>query len=257
MANQPGPASVPSVGQPVESAEQALTAESLAAIIKGAVTEAVGGVRRELESKISEQKIALETAASELEKVKSKQPKFRFRGNEEQFKFNSKILEFLEQSLKLINSGSAATALPILEKAKEELSKRNKLVKLADKSEAGWAAVDEYQQDELASDSDDDKKLRSAQARAAAKKKKGKNIKSRSKPYQHKGQGGHAFSNLFNSDSRSSNQYNFRRYNNTTGYSRSQGQGPRADDFCFGCGKPGHWRKYCPGGTSSSASQAK
>ena len=95
------------------------------------------------------------------------------------------MLELVEQGLKLINSGSSATAVPIFEKIKEELTIRNKLFKLTDKSEAGWAAVDEYEQDELASDSLDDKKLRSAQARASAKKKKGKVLgKSWAKPYQ-------------------------------------------------------------------------
>ena len=72
---------------------------------------------------------------------------------------------------------------PLLEEALKEVKKRNKLIKLADKSEAGWLAIDEYIADDLASDSDDDKKIRKAQARAVAKKK-GQSAKSRSKPYQ-------------------------------------------------------------------------
>ena len=67
MVQQPGPAVVASVSQLEEPPSQPLTTEALAAIIKGAVSEAIGGVRRELESKISEQKIALKSAASELE----------------------------------------------------------------------------------------------------------------------------------------------------------------------------------------------
>ncbi len=253
MAQRPGPD--PSIGIEGEEAPSVpLTADSLAAIIKGAVSEAVGGVKRELENKLSEQKIALESAAQELEKVKTKQPKFRFRGNEEQFKFNCKVHELVDQGLKLINSGSSATAVPIIEKAKEELSKRNKLVKLADKSEAGWAAVDEYEQDELASNSDDDKKLRSAQARASAKKKKGKVMgKSRAKPYQRVQQA--SYSNYASNSDRFAPHSNFRRFNASYQYNRSQNQqGPRADDLCFGCGKPGHWRRTCPGTPSSSSS---
>ena len=79
--------------------------------------------------------------------------------------------------------GSSAT--PILQKAEQDLRQRNKLVKLADKSEAGWMAVDEYLADDLAEDSEDDKKIRSVQPRAAARKKKSgvKSVK-KPKPYQ-------------------------------------------------------------------------
>ena len=42
---------------------------------------------------------------------------------------------------------------------------------LADKSEADWLAVKEYQTDELASDSEDEKRIKKAQERAPKKKK--------------------------------------------------------------------------------------
>ena len=45
-----------------------------------------------------------------------------------------------------------------------------KLIKLADKSEAGWLAVDEYESDELAEDSADEKRIRKAQDKAVRKK---------------------------------------------------------------------------------------
>ena len=37
------------------------------------------------------------------------------------------------------------------------------MIRFADKSPAGWAAVEEYKSDELADASDDEKKLRSAE----------------------------------------------------------------------------------------------
>ena len=40
------------------------------------------------------------------------------------------------------------------------IERRQKLIKLADKSEAGWLAVDEYESDELAEDSADEKRIR-------------------------------------------------------------------------------------------------
>ena len=56
-----------------------------------------------------------------------------------------------------------------LEKAKTLLNKRNKVIRFADKSPAGRAAIEEYESDKLADDSDDEKKLRSAERRAVSK----------------------------------------------------------------------------------------
>ena len=50
------------------------------------------------------------------------------------------------------------------------IERRQKLIKLADKSEAGWLAVDEYESDELADDSADEKRIRKAQDKAVRKK---------------------------------------------------------------------------------------
>ena len=43
------------------------------------------------------------------------------------------------------------------------------LIKLVDKSEFGWATVNEYLSDELASDSDDEKRIYRAERRAGRK----------------------------------------------------------------------------------------
>ena len=58
-----------------------------------------------------------------------------------------------------------------LNTASKDIKRRNRLIRIADKSEAGWAAVDEYLSDEVASGSEDKKKIRAAEQRVLRKKK--------------------------------------------------------------------------------------
>ena len=66
-----------------------------------------------------------------------------------------------------------------VESGTELVSERIKAVKLADKSEFGWATVNEYLSDELASDSDDEKRIYRAERRAERKVNKEKRRRSR------------------------------------------------------------------------------
>jgi hypothetical protein len=54
------------------------------------------------------------------------------------------------------------------------MKNRQKLIKLADSSDAGWRVIDEYVSNPLAEDSDDEKKIYKAQTRAESKLKKEK-----------------------------------------------------------------------------------
>ena len=62
-------------------------------------------------------------------------------------------------------------ALEFASRALVSIQKRQKLIKLANKSEAGWLVENEYESGELAVDSEDDKKSRRAQDKAVHKKK--------------------------------------------------------------------------------------
>ena len=52
-----------------------------------------------------------------------------------------------------------------------KLKRRNKLIKMADRSVLGWDTVEEYEPDPIASDSDDGNKIRQAENRALTKRK--------------------------------------------------------------------------------------
>ena len=59
----------------------------------------------------------------------------------------------------------------LTDQTKSLLHQRQKLIKIADSSEAGWDAVQEYESQDNASDDKDDKKIRNARAAANRKRK--------------------------------------------------------------------------------------
>ena len=139
-----------------------------------------------------------------------------------------------------------------LQKAKEELLKglvliaaRQKRIKIADRSEFGWGTVDEYEEDELASDDDDIKRLEKAEKVAATKAtKKRKMAPQRSAGY---------------SNSYKSQQQRLQDRTPLPTVPRAPmpgppgvppllppGRPPRMPGPCFHCGEMGHLRVSCP-----------
>ena len=68
-----------------------------------------------------------------------------------------------------MSEGNLLVVQEHLQKAKSDLEKRIKLIRFAAKIPAGWAAVEEYESEELAENSEDEKKLRAAERRALTK----------------------------------------------------------------------------------------
>ena len=67
------------------------------------------------------------------------------------------------------STSSPADIHTLVAEGKLIIKKRQKLIKIADKNRNGWLVVQEYESDDLASDSEDEKKIR--KAKAAAEKK--------------------------------------------------------------------------------------
>ena len=88
-------------------------------------------------------------------------------GNKRQFEFNQSIDDLVSEAI-----DDPTNAGTHLKKAKYTIAGRQTLIKLAAKSDHGWATVSEYETNELAADEDDEKRIQSAEARAAKKIKK-------------------------------------------------------------------------------------
>ena len=103
---------------------------------------------------------------------------FKKKGHERQFFFNDKVKDKMENATVMMKKIDPSTApnKEALEEAKKELeegiqliSQRQKLIRLADRSDYGWDTVHEYEKDELAEDDDDAKRLEKAEKAAEQK----------------------------------------------------------------------------------------
>ncbi|VDI62018.1 Hypothetical predicted protein [Mytilus galloprovincialis] len=115
---------------------------------------------------------------------------FKRKGNENQFKHESRVLSKLKEAdVNLegpdLSVDSVQTAKAKIVEGMELVRERQKLIKMADSSELGWKVVSEYVTNPIADDSEDEKKIIRAQHRAERKQKaeKSKKIVTRKAPY--------------------------------------------------------------------------
>ena len=163
-----------------------MEATDIAELVRGEVLESQNTLLDKLEALVSEKlnhfqkdinesQMALsEVQLSKMEEMTNTAYKFKKKGNEEQYKSNSKVFQKLTEAESLLkkdadlNRASTAAQSKIAE-GKEILEHRQKVIKLADQSPFGWLTVSEYETNSLAQDSDDEKRIWKAEARAKRK----------------------------------------------------------------------------------------
>ncbi|WAR11514.1 hypothetical protein MAR_025694, partial [Mya arenaria] len=88
------------------------------------------------------------------------------------YEFYWEVLDLVDSCDKAITLREADRAHQFIKEIKSKIENRNKIIRIADNSAAGWNTIAEYQLYDVASDSDDDKRIRKAEEKALVKMEK-------------------------------------------------------------------------------------
>ena len=95
-----------------------------------------------------------DTADTHLKEIKNlkfdKPHRFKKKGNEDQYRFNLKVGDAIEEGKEACSSQQLDKVHASLEKGEKLLSERQKHILLADKSDFGWSLIREYKRNDLA-----------------------------------------------------------------------------------------------------------
>ena len=93
---------------------------------------------------LDEKEAATQSQLRKLKKETKASSSFTLKGNKVQYEFDSSLLEVIDGVVDKISPENFSAANSELERMKSLIAKRNKLVRFADKSSAGWTAFEEY-----------------------------------------------------------------------------------------------------------------
>ena len=142
--------------------------DNIMAIIRQGLKEELSVMKRELST---ERDAADEKLVKKLKLKKA--PLFRKKGHEKQYIHNEEVrMKFLDVCSALSEPPPAVEkAKSLLEEGEKLIVEWQKHIRITDRSDNGWATVEEHVEDELADNSDDKKRLSRADARAGKKLK--------------------------------------------------------------------------------------
>ena len=107
-----------------------------------------------MEDKIDEKSKQLEQKG----KMEKEVVQLNYKGNQKQYKMNANIEGIIDDISQENDQDNKNTRITVLiDKAKASIHRRQKLIKIADRSKDGWKVVKEYESDNLATKSEDEK----------------------------------------------------------------------------------------------------
>ena len=220
---------------------------SSAAVTKAEFNELMEGIQDNMSNMKRELSEDREAADDRLVKKMrlTKGVEFKRKGNEKQHVFNEAVRDKFECASKALSATPPAVekAREALKEGEELITARQKLIRIADRSEYGWNTVAEYEEDELADGSDDEKRLYKAELRAGRKMKAAKQKRKPSQPKKDP-----VWRPRWQPSSMVGGGVSVQPSSSMGSKPGVASERPRASQLgpCFECGKYGHFRKYCP-----------
>ena len=130
--------SLPPFSVPVEQSSESTDLASTFALLKDYFDEKLTALKRDIQEDSLSNNDSIAKKLKEDSKIS-----FKFEGNKKQFYFNSGLAEKAQSTSTALGKRKFEVVRGYLKELGSDIKKRNKLIRLADKSTAGWDLVNE------------------------------------------------------------------------------------------------------------------